>query len=229
MTKTIWMTAAAGIVVAGLLAGCASTMQTRGADKSGFLGDYSKLQPGQSGQAQLVYFSPKANWKSYTKVKLDPIRVYATKDSDLGKVPREDLQGLVNYLDAALREQLSQDYQLVSTAGPGVLRMRVALTDAQGNKPVRGLTSTLMPIGLALSVVKTAATGTPMAVGSARVEAEFLDGQSNVRLAAIVDERAGRKVDVAGNFSKWDDVRDAFDFWAARTRERLAELRGGAR
>lgn len=229
MTQKTYMNLAALCVAAGLLTGCSATLQTRNATRSGFLGDYSKLTAGQSGQAQLVYFNPMANWKHYTKVKIDPIQVYATRESGLGKVPREDLQGLVNYLDAKLREELGPDYKLVTTTGPDVLRLRIAITDAQANKPVRGLTSTVMPIGAALSVVKTAATGTPMAVGSARIEAEFLDGATNVRLAAAVDERAGRKVDVVGNLSKWDDVRDAFDYWAGRTRERLAELRGGTK
>jgi hypothetical protein len=35
---------------------------------SGFLGDYSQLQPGQEGQTALVYINPNAQWSKYNKV-----------------------------------------------------------------------------------------------------------------------------------------------------------------
>jgi hypothetical protein len=45
-------------------------------------------------------------------------------------------------------------------------------------------------------------------------------------LAAAVDERAGTKAYRAG-LKEWSHVKRAFEYWAERTRERLAELRKG--
>ena len=47
------------------------------------------------------------------------------------------------------------------------------------------------------------------------------------KLVAAVDERAGTKYSGRfDKFSRWEDARDAIDYWAARARVRLAELSG---
>ena len=124
------------------------------------------------------------------------------------------------------REQLGQDYALVDRPGSGVLRLRIALTDAWGTKPVLDTLSTVVPVGLAISALERVALGKPLTTGSVRIEAEALDGETGVRLAALVDERVGAKI--TGRFdkwSKWQDARDAFDYWAARLRATLATRR----
>jgi hypothetical protein len=128
-----------------------------------------------------------------------------------------------------LREQLGKDYQIVNTAGPGVLRLRVALTEAGAGKPLLGVISSMSPPGIALSSLKTVATGKGTGVGTARVEMELLDAQTRQRLAAGVDAQSGNKRDFFGNFDKWDDAQDAFDGWAAKLRARLMELRAGGK
>lgn len=214
------------VLAAGLLTGCTSTYQARKAEPSGFLGNYSQLRPGEADRALLAYVSPQANFKAYDKVLLDPVRVYATKGSALAKLPREDLQRLVNYLDATLREHLKKDYALVDEAGPGVMRLRVAITEAKGSKVVLDTVSTLMPIGLALSEVKNLATGSHSAIGSVGVECEALDGMSKARLFAAVDARVGRKITGKfDKFNKWHTTTDAFDYWAEHLQARLKEER----
>jgi hypothetical protein len=215
-------------VTVGLAVSCASTQKTRSVKTVGFLDDYAQLQEGAGEQAQRVYINPGAQWSKYNRIWIEPMAVYASPKSDLEKLSSEDLNGLVNYLDAKLRQELKGDYRFTESAGENVMRLRVAITDADGGRPVLGVMSTVMPIGLAVSAVKKVATGTHSAVGSARIEMEILDSVSGERLAAAVDERAGAKWDLVGAFSKWDDVRDAFDYWAGRLKTRLAELRGGA-
>lgn len=219
------------ILAAGMLGGCkTTTSQARKAEPSGFLGDYSQLREGQGDEALLVYVNPQADIRKYSKILLDPVRVYAARDSALAKLPKPDLQDLVNYLDATLREHLKTDYALVSAPGPGVMRLRVAITEAKGSKVVLDVMSTVMPPSVALSMVKKLATGSHSAVGSAGVECEALDSASNVRLFAAVDARVGRKI--TGKFDKldkWHAVTDAFDYWAARLQTRLSEERNAVR
>lgn len=216
-------------MVTVVLASCTSTGQMRKTKTTGFLGDYSQLKKGEGDQAQWVYIRPGVRWASYTQVMIDPITAYAIPGNPLAKLPKEQLNALASYLHATLREQLSQDYQIVSTAGPGVLRLRVALTEAGAGRPVLGVLSSVAPPSIAISALKTVATGQGTGTGSARVEMEMLDAQTKVRLAAAVDAQAGNKRDFFGNFNKWDDAQDAFDNWAAQLHTRLRELRAAGK
>ncbi len=80
------------------LVGCGETQQTRSVGQSGFLGDYSMLREGERGEALLVYNNPKASWKSYDKVIIDPVTIWLGKDSELQDVAPEDRQLLANDL-----------------------------------------------------------------------------------------------------------------------------------
>jgi hypothetical protein len=205
------------------LGGCAATQQARKVEPSGFLGNYAQLQEGGEGEAKLVYIDRTANWAGYDKMMIDPVTIWY--DADASNVPKEEAQVLADYLDASLRHHLKQDYALVDRPGPGVLRLRVAMTEAQGAKTALNLVSTVVPQLRALSTVKKIATGTHAFVGRAGVEAEILDSMSNRRLAAAVDRRVGGKT-IKGATSTWDDVQKAFDYWSERIQTRLAELRG---
>jgi hypothetical protein len=226
MAVTILAAAAMGV---GVMTSCTSTSRMRKIEATGFLGDYAQLKPGADGQAQLLYIKPGVNWASYNKIMIDPIKAYAIPGNPLAELPKDQLQALVNYLYVALHEEIGQDFKVVNVAGPGVLRLRVAITEAKAGKPVMGVASSLTPPGIAISTLKTVATGQGTGVGSARIEMELLDAQTKGRLAAAVDGQAGNKRDFFGNFNKWDDAQDAFDTWAARLRTRLAELRAGAK
>ncbi|MEI7899925.1 MAG: DUF3313 domain-containing protein [bacterium] len=222
----------ASMALAGtlLLSGCASTYQQRSVKGSGFLRDYSQLKDRGGDTAMLSYVDPKADFRAYNKIMLDPVCAYAAgKDSSMAKLSKEQQLLLLNYFDATLRNHLKKDYALVSQPGPGVLRVRVALTEATGSKVVLDTVSTVLPIGLALSSVKALATGEHLNVGTIGAECEGLDSLTNKRLFAAVDARVGRKITLKfDKFSRWHAVEDACDFWAEQLHDRLIEKRGKA-
>ena len=231
LADSMWVLVAASAVLAmGLMCGCLSTFQARTAVPSGFLGDYSQLKKGTNGQPLLVYVDPRADFTKYGKIMMDPVRMYAAKpDSDLARVSKEDQQRLVNYFDAALRQRLKADYALVAQTGPDVMRLRVAITEAKGAKVLLDTASTVTPIGLAISGLKTIATGSGTSVGSIGAEFEVLDSTTQERLAAAVDERIGRKITGKfDKFNKWRTAEDSFDYWAERVQTRLREASGKA-
>ncbi|VGO22518.1 DUF3313 domain-containing protein [Pontiella sulfatireligans] len=207
-----------------LMAGCSTPVQERKVSKSGFLKNYSQLKSGKDGEVQLLYINPRANFAKYQKVMLEPVQMRVKEDSKLAKVPKAEKKELVNYLATTLREQLKSDYIFVSKPGPDVMRLRVAITDGKKGKVVMNTVSTIIPISLAVDLVKYAATGTHMAVGEASIEAEGLNSASGVRLFAAVDARSGRKSLMSGNFTKWGDVEDAYNYCAKQLHIRLAEL-----
>jgi len=166
------------------------------------------------------------DFTEYKQIQIDPVVGYIGKHSRLRNISPENRQVLLNYFHATLREQLEKNYEIVEAAGPGVLRLREAVTDAQGSKVAVDTLSTVVPVGLALSALEKVALGKTLTAGTVRIEAEALDGGTGKRLAALVDERAGAKLsERLDKWSKWQDVRDAFDFWGGRLRSRLEELR----
>lgn len=215
------------------LIGCATTHQARSVEQSGFLRDYSRFEQGGTGffkaftgkedKALRVYVNPQTDWKQYDKIFMDPVTVWGDAGGGLMGASSEDLQTLADYLDASIREQLKSDYEFVDRPGRGVLRLRVALTEAKGTPRVLNVATTA-GYGRAASMLKRVTTGTHAFVGAASVEGEILDSLSDERLFAAVDRRAGAKT-LKGALSKWNDVQEALDWWSARLKEKLAELR----
>jgi hypothetical protein len=202
--------------------GCAITQQSRDVETSGFLGDYAELKAGQGDEALLVYFNPTARWSQYDKILIDSVTLW--RDAETDDLPAEEAQMLTDHLYAALHKELSRDYEIVEAPGPGVLRLRAALTEAKGAKVVMNTVTSVIPQLRLLSTLGGMATGTAALVGKAGVEAELTDSLSGERLAAAVDARQGTKAIRAG-VGKWSDLEQAFDHWAERFRLRLAELR----
>jgi hypothetical protein len=204
------------------VAACATTRQTRSVEESGFLGDYSELREGGKGEAQLVYIDADADFSIYKAVLIDSVTLW--HDSDLSKIPVEDRQALTDYLYKALHKELGKDYEIVESPGVGVLRVRAAITEAKGARVLGNVITSVVPQLRMLSTLGGLASDTQVFVGKCGIEAEVTDSLTNYRLAAAVDERAGTKA-LRGGVGKWSDVEQAFDFWAARLRERLETLR----
>ena len=215
-------------VLTGLLwvcvCGCATTRQARRVETSGFLKDYSMLEEGKSGEALLVYRNPEADVSAYDKVQLEPVSIWRPADSDLGEIPEEELEQLAQHLHDAIVSKLEEDYEIVGASGPGVMRVRVAITEAAKSWIVLERISAIVPQLRLVSSLKRLATGTHSFVGKAGIEGEIIDSESGERLFAAVDRRAGANT-IRGSWSSWSDVNDAFDFWAERLRDRLREER----
>lgn len=204
---------------------CSTTHQVRKVETSGFLGDYSQLKEGKGDQALMVYVSPDVNFSTYDKIIIDPVRLIASEDSDMAKVSEEDRQTIANYFYAALNEQLSKKYTIVTQPGPQTMKLKVALTDMAGSKVVLDTISSIIPIGIAANLIAKVATGNNLSVGSATGELELLDSATGKRLIAAVDGRSGSKY--TGKFDKWgkwNDTKEACDYWAERILQRLDEL-----
>lgn len=215
------------LMAMSVLSACASTRQARSVEKTGFLGDYSILREGEDEEALMVYRNPKANWKSYDKVMLDPVTVWLGKDSDMEDVSPEDRQRLADDLWSKLKAALEQDYQIVHQPGPGGMRLQAAITEAEESTIGLDTVSSIVPQMRALSEIKYLATGTAGFVGKASAEAKITDAKSGELLLAAADRRAGSK-SIGGSLNTWNDVEETYTYWAHQIRYRLCELRGGS-
>jgi hypothetical protein len=213
------------ILLVCMLASCA-TQQSRKTSITTFLGDYSMLTPGGKDRALFRYVNPQADFSAYNAIVLDPVRLYASGQHEMEKLTPKDRERILNYADAIIREQLSGDYMLVDEPGPGVMHLRIAITEAENANVTLDTISTIIPIGLAVSGLASLATGEFGFTGSAGIEIDILDSMSGERLAAAVDRRTGGKITgKTDKLSGWRTVKNSLDFWANKLRERLVEAR----
>jgi len=208
-------------------AGCAPSLQARKVDQdvlqTTVLVNPSILEKGKEGEALYRYQRPNVDWKQYTKIIMDPVIVY--QEAALDAETRENYQTLANNAYAYFTKDLGKDFTLVTTPGPGTLRIQFAIVSAKKSAPVRNLLTTIVPVGMAISAVKYAATGEPMAVGEVTGEMRVTDSVTGELLGAALDKRVGGK-QVRGVFTSWQDADSSLQYWAELTRYRLCIVRG---
>ena len=202
MKKTSLKTVMVIAAVAALFCGCEEERQTR----TGFLNDYSRLK--SVSDTSYRYIKPGA-LRGYSGFIIEPVVVhFHSRSKSGGNISRQDLSHLRQYLYAELRNAISNKYRIVTTPGPGVAKLRVAITDIKKSKTIQNL----MPI------TKMAGTG----LGGASMEAELLDSQTGAQIAAVVETQSGNRLSFDG-VSKWGDAEAVMKGWAKRFRKRLDE------
>jgi len=188
---------------------------------SGFLGDYSKLQAGPEGGVAQRYIKEGVDFKKYNKIMLDQVRFYFKDDAGDKGIDADEMKELSDTFSRDVIDALGSAYPLVAKPGPNVMRLRVAITDM--DLPNRGINaiSTVLPVGLAISTVKSGVTGKGTGCGEVSMEFQILDSQTNTVLAQGVDRRSGGKLD---SMSKFGTAEEAFKFWAQRLRTWLDDV-----
>ena len=208
------------------LGGCAvGSYQARSVDvKESMLINPSILVKGTGDQALYRYVNPKADFKQYFLVLIDPVLVY--KDAVLDKDERENYQKLANNAFVYVTQEMEKDYLIVKAPEPGTFRIQMAIVDADSSKPVRNTLSTIVPVGIALSLVKYTATGKQSGVGEITMEIKITDASTGELLGAALDRRVGGK-ELSKLWSGWHNADDALQYWAKRLSFTLCDMRGG--
>lgn len=215
------------LLMAGMLAlccaalvGCAAAPTTT---HSGFLKTYPQFQPGPSDGVDQVYTKPGMDLRKYRRVMLDEAQFYLKKSDANQGIQASELKELADTFHRAMFEALGNAYPLVAEPGNDVLRIRLAVTDIELSNPAMSGITTVLPVGLAVSVAKKAATGSYTGVGGASMEVEFLDSMTSEQIGAATDTFSGSKM---SGFSKLGATKDAFAFWAQRLRITLDKAHG---
>ena len=225
-----------GVSLSAILAGCSQTVESKpssvqqGASNapavSGFFGqDVSLLQPGQNGQAAMVYVNPGAQWSRYNKILLEEVEFW---DDPNTSVSPSDQEMLSAYFYNKLKEDLQKNFTLVDQGGPGVIVLQVAIVNASTATPVLRSVSVVVPQARILNGLQSLATGSYAFVGSAEAEMKARDATTGQLLAGAIDKRAGGMALSSAAQWQWGDAKNAMDYWANRITVRLLELQGRA-
>ena len=193
--------------------------------ESGFLGDYSKLQPDPKNADLLIYWKDEYVLKNSSKFILNPVIVYLLPKAQQRGIDPEDLAKLARYFTKAITDELtgSGRYEIVTEPGPGVMVLRVAITNVE---PTGGKTNAVVK-GAATAASVAVAPGASMlvprlSVGKVAIEGEMDDSVSGERMVAFMTSKGGRRY-FSGlkAYKKWGDIEAAFRSWAKNFRERL--------
>jgi hypothetical protein len=209
------------------------SMKQQAADSrevSGFLGDYSGLVPDAKNGDLLLYEKDTNVLRKYDKFIFDPVTIYLLPEAEGRGIDPDDLERLAQYFEKAVTDELTKSgrYQIVTTPGPDVLDLYVAITNVEPtggkkNAAVKGAVT-----AATVGVAPGASLLVPrLSVGKVGIEGEMLDSTSGERMVAFVTSKGGRRwFSGLNSFKKWGDIEAAFRSWAKNFRERLDQAHG---
>lgn len=191
------------LLVAVLSIGLAAPVFALEKSQSGFLRDYNQLREDSDGAAR--YVNSNKSLAEYKKFILEPVAVYLPE----GKaIYPGDLQALAQYFrDKAVQDLTAAGYQVVDYSGPGVLRIRAAITDVVAAKKIMNIHP----------LTKITGVGT----GGAAMEAEAVDSLTGERIVAVVDAKSGDRMSMTEGLDTYGHAKQAMDQWVARFIQRL--------
>ncbi len=172
-SRSGWMTIGCFMVIASLV-GCSGAPK---ASKSGFLKDYSQLRPSEKFDGAYFWENPKI--KDYKKAMVDPVVVHFAPNAEGIGIDPGKLKQLTDRATQDLMKVIAKRNQLVHNPGPGVGRLRAAITDIKTTTAVANIHPATKLSGVGL--------------GGAAFEAELVDSLTGERLAAIYDSKAGSR------------------------------------
>ncbi len=197
------------VVVMLAQCGCGPSAAT----KTGYLSDYSRLRAKSS--SSLRYVNERALAK-YSNFMVDAVDVHfhsgakGIEEKSKGNLTQQDIGDLTNYMHTVLVKAIeASGRNVVFQSGPGVARIRAALTDIDKSNA-----ATLLP------TTKLAGVG----LGGASLEAEIIDSNTGEQIAGLVEAQLGSRIPFSG-LGKWDAAKQAMDDWGKRLQKRLEENR----
>ena len=194
--------------------------------RSGFLSTYDGLKQSDEYMVEYAFINENVDFKSYEKIILDYVVFFVKDDAEYKGLQADEMQQLAEAFHKSIIKALSDRYQFVSEPGPGVIRIRLALTNVEPIKPGADLLTAVVPVGVALNLIKVGATGTSIGVGRTSMEAEIFDTQSKMRLLAAIDTDVGKKYSGYKGDTKWSHAEGTFEAWAKDLRGMLDKLSG---
>jgi hypothetical protein len=192
----------------------------------GFLPHPEQLYPGASGQPGLVWFAPGFNAGSYSSILLDPVTIVTGSSSALTAASQKQRETLANLYYSDLYNSMRPHCNLVSRPGPGTLRLRFALSDAETSNGTLKTLATYTPYVMVAYKAGAVAfnNGAGYFSGSATSEAYATDSRTGALLWQGVDKRSGTVALVQNTTNSWNDVNNAMKAWSQQVVTRLQAL-----
>jgi hypothetical protein len=202
-TTKVLMIVAIGLLV--VQCGCGGG----GLEETGFLSDYSKLSKESS---HVMKYMNETALDGYSSFIVDKVNLHmhskskVRKELKKGDVTDQEVKDLTNYMHSAIVKAVKDaGKKVVYQPGPGVVRIRVALTDIEKSSIVSAVPqASLVGAG----------------IGGASMEAEMVDSQTGEQIGAVVQSKDGSRLPFT-NLGEWTTVKKVIDKWAKTLQEKL--------
>jgi len=213
------------VLLAVPLVACSTGKSSRAERFSGFLSTYEDLEedPDVPGN----YRTPREGMdlSKYSKVYLAPIEIWPDPEADYGGLSITDAQRVADDFLLEFNRALGSDYPLTNSAGPGVLYLRIAITDLVPSSPLRSWKRWWGGSGASTRGANAEFENPHLNISGMTIEAEAFDSETGERLYATVQARStgrGR----AGQQQTWDSVQNDLAAWAQALRAALDRAHG---
>ena len=167
---------------------------------------------------------PGVDFAKYKKVMVDYVVFALADDSEYKAISGDEMKELGDAASLALVNAIKQYDPVVAEPGPDVSRIRMAIVGLKQSNPVISAVTTVIPVGIGISVIKKGATGAWSGAGATQAEAMILDSLTNEVIAVgSLEYTAG----YTERFTKWGSVEDAFKYWGESGAKAIEALKAG--
>ncbi|MET3336249.1 DUF3313 domain-containing protein [Bradyrhizobium ottawaense] len=194
MNRSIAVRGPGTLVLCVAVAGCASIAPVPYSE----MASSAYMAPDKSdvsGRVPYRYSTP-VDWRTYSKVILDPVVVYRGRDHQFGDMSGKDKATLAAYMQNCFADRLRGRFVLVREPGPNTLRIRLTLTGAVANTPVLGTLSRFDLAGAVYNGVQAARDGEGTMTGSVVYGVEIFDATTSRLLSAYVTKQYPAAYDI---------------------------------
>jgi len=210
-----------GLSAVVLAAGCASTPDK--SLESGFLPGYSQLKEKDCvGAARIqnpgtcyMWDDPRLTPQNYNAVILERLAFFPEPKPN-EYVTQETLDKIHNYMDNRLREELGKSVNLVNTPGPGVVRIRWAITAASAETRSLAIYQ-YIPVALVVTAAVAVAEGGLPKDAKIAFEIEVTDSLTRQPLFLTLRTGTGERIKEVKSGERQinpDNLKKLFDAWS---------------
>ena len=183
---------------------------------------FSQFTPSPNDKDALVWLRPGYDFAKYNKFMVDYVIFALSPDSEYKGIDGDEMKKLADAASKALVDAIKEKYPVVAEPGPDVARVRFAIVDLKQSRPVLSGVTSVIPIGLGISLIKKGATGEWTGGGMTKGEVMVLDSTTNQAIAAGYGDYSAK---FAERFTKWGSVEDAFKHWGEMVAARLTDMK----
>ena len=182
------------------------------AAKTGFLKDYSQLEPHPEDDGRFRYINPNIDASKYNKFIVDPVAINLSKEGKEANIDPEEVKKLAIFFREKMVEELGKGYQVVNSACPDVMRVRTSISEIDKTNPLLNVHPGTKIMGGGL--------------GGAGAEMELVDSQSGQIIGAAIDNDKGSRLSIGAGLTWYGHAEEVMENWAEDLKKKIDELHG---
>ena len=182
------------------------------AAKTGFLGDYSKLESHPDIEGRFRYINPNVDGSKYSKFIVDPVAINLSEEGKEKNIDSKEIERLAKYFHSKIIGELRKGYQIVGSSGPGVMRIRTSISEVDKTLPYLNIHPGTKLMGGGL--------------GGAGAEMELVDSKSGQRIAAGIDNQKGSRLSMGAGLRWYGHAEEVMENWAKDLKKWVDKVHG---